>query len=748
MTNRAVLVTEGGTPGDLDFRFKMNAVFRSIHKATAKKAVLRRSQKTTISYENTREVPLVHLETLLETLLSNQRLLRSRINQQYRKMGRDVPLRYRSVDESEPPQTPDLTTQLSSQDKKSLRYITEIQEIEKQLAKDEEVWHRNVLTRQLVEKTVAYASASVKSRHARAASKLKLEHPSSPEIVQEKLNGVLASAPLPKLVPAVVGIEVSYLSSKDIHPQDYDRLASFLERYPDENRWFAPQEARAADDKVLPMPQKWETLCLKNLRTKGPLAHLTKEVKEALAWRWLIISHNHVFKTDRVPLSPRLSISYERKAGTRGPTRPITQITEESLGKIMEEFRKTIQTPPVSAGPAAEPSIPISDVTTFVGWVWESAKAQLYFGCDTSEGNRFVVKPGKEKAYAEGAKRWNTVMEQADILLEGVQQPAVPPTAVEVGDLDRKVHELLMDAVQTGPSNEEDQQGPDPSEFDKAHPEFIELDGRTYFRFDIDIIDVAEGQVFRTVRHGGVEYFAVDGEPSGPVKGAKARGKTTTRPASPPAEKSTGGKAAGKSEGPSGPPLSKENPLKVKGEAKSKALSDGQRQALRKYFKLEDTIVPADVWASLSNKERASEMSKRSIPRWATEAVLRSASNLQLIVEGKLTKENSNSAARTPKVALTKSTSQAMEAWQQLKSDFKGTSLFRNPQTSKEKAFKKRFDQLVVDYGQQPCFPKLRERPDQQGRSPSRGRGSSRRGDSGLLDMVKTFGELARAFRG
>jgi len=140
-------------------------------------------------------------------------------------------------------------------------------------------------------------------------------------------------------------------------------------------------------------------------------------------------------------------------------------------------------------------------------------------------------------------------------------------------------------------------------------------------------------------------------------------------------------------------------------------------------------------------------MAKRSIPRWASEAVLRSAGNLQLIVEGKLTKENANSAARTPKIAVTKATGQAMEAWQQLKSDFKGTPLYRNPSTAKEKAFKKRFDQLVVSYGQQPCFPKLRERPDQQGRSPSRGRKPSSAGGD-FLQMAKAFGEIARAFSG
>jgi len=285
----------------------------------------------------------------------------------------------------------------------------------------------------------------------------------------------------------------------------------------------------------------------------------------------------------------------------------------------------------------------------------------------------------------------------------------------------------------------------DPEKWVEEHPEFIERGSTTFFRSDIEILDVAEGQEFRTVLHNGVEYYAIVGTPSGPVKGSKARGKTSARPVSP--QKKSAAEPSRKSEEPKGAPVSQSNPLRVKGEAKSKALSDGQRDTLRKYFHLEASPVPSDVWSSLSNKERAAEMAKRSIPRWASEAVLRSAGNLQLIVEGKLTKENANSAARTPKIAVTKATGQAMEAWQQLKSDFKGTPLYRNPSTAKEKAFKKRFDQLVVSYGQQPCFPKLRERPDQQGRSPSRGRKPSSAGGD-FLQMAKAFGEIARAFSG
>jgi len=196
-------------------------------------------------------------------------------------------------------------------------------------------------------------------------------------------------------------------------------------------------------------------------------------------------------------------------------------------------------------------------------------------------------------------------------------------------------------------------------------------------------------------------------------------------------------------------PTEEENPLHVKGEPKSKALSEDQRKTLRKFFKLTEGLVPPEEWKAMNTKERSLAMAERSLPKWATNAVLKRSSNLELILKGELTKETVNGHLSVTQPKKVGGSSQAIEAWQSLKSDFKGVQLFRNPVTSKEKAFKKRFDSLVSDYGDQKCFPKLREHPDQQGR----GRSSSRRGgttDSGMgamLQMAKAMGEIARAFK-
>jgi len=139
-----------------------------------------------------------------------------------------------------------------------------------------------------------------------------------------------------------------------ILPEDYSRLVRFLERNPDENRWFAPQEARDATGQLLPLSQRYETICLKNLRIKGPLARLTKEEKEALAWRWLVISHNHAFPKSKVLLPSKLSIAYERgkerKKQSMGTPDGLVELT-----KSLAEVRKVLETPNPQPQPESEP---------------------------------------------------------------------------------------------------------------------------------------------------------------------------------------------------------------------------------------------------------------------------------------------------------------------------------------------------------------------------------------------------------
>jgi hypothetical protein len=460
-----------------------------------------------------------------------------------------------------------------------------------------------------------------------------------------------------------------------------------------------------------------------------------------------VISHNHANPSARIHLTPSLSVAYERKIRSNSQ-----KVSTDEVKKIIEDTLS--QTSRFSSGNQdATPGgkvVPVEAIEGFSSILWETLLRTFppqARPVKPEDPQRLLVSPSFGKEEKTILKAWNHVLEAMDQLLMGKAE-RIPEYALTEGEIDELTAAVSATAL-GGPSPELSLE--DEKLWAEQHPESFDKDGVSYFRRDIELLDVAEGQHLQLYIHNGTEYHAVVGTPVGPSKPKKSRGKTAVRePSHSPREASKDSsregrvRVGGKDQT---PVIATENPLRVKGQAKSKALSEGQRKTLRQFFKLEEGLIPPDIWAGLSNAERSSELSKRSIPRWATESVLRSPSNIQLIVEGKITKENAQTAPRSPKVGMTKPVAQALEAWQGLKSDFKGTPLLRTPLSSKEKAFRKRFDSLVETYGKQPCFPKLKESPTTQGRN--RSSSSSRGGaDSTLLDILRLVGEVARAFSG
>jgi hypothetical protein len=745
MSTRSVLALEGGTPGDLDFRFKMNSVLRSTRKGASKIAHLRRPKKATVVWEGTKLVPLSTLEQQLEDYSQRLMTLRGEAKELADKYKRTVPLELR-MPESEQEEVP-AAIAVETTSSRKFTAIQEEQQFNESMNSLLQENHYLVISKRLLEDTIAESQRTLGER-LRVAKKQFNEPSSGPSLsfdTSEEAKLIRTQAFLPKLVSAVQGMDLSYYSRMEVLPPDYPRLAEFITRHGENHRWFAPQEAVDAEGKPLPLTQRFESLCTKNLGISDKtIKSINRELREALAWRWLIISHNHVSpKEERVKLPVRLSTGYERKNKQKRDCSPGLKNQMESIRDLVAGFAGQAKPEASMEGEF----IRKSDVDAFCESVWELGKwlTSSYAEVDDQSVNRLKLKAGSKPAFDVNVKRWNELMHQATNLSVGDSVQVITP-----GPKDPQVEELMKSIAQAAsPVEAPEELTFDEAEWEATHPESFDKDGMSFFRFDIDLIDIAEGQTFVSTVHNGVEYRAVSGSPSGPAKSQKAKGKTSVKPVTP-KEKKASSPNRSKGEGPSLPPLAQENPLHVKGEAKSKALSDAQRKDLRAFFKLKEDRVPSDEWNTMDNKAKGLAMKERSIPRWASEAVLRAPANLQSILEGKLTKENANSAARVPKVATTVNTSQALEAWQQLKSDFKGTPLLRSPQSAKEKAFKKRFDQLVVDYGQQSCFPKLRERPDQQGRSASRGRGRAPGSDqfTGFIDMAKAFGEIARAFSG
>lgn len=748
----------------------MNSVLRSTRKAASKVAVLRASRKSTLGFTDTREIPVSDLEGLLMTLPESREDIRKDIYQLCKEHDRGIPARYLGAETpgEEMPFVAVETPKGESKRKLAFTAIQKDQEYKKRLSELEAEWHRSIITQQLVEKTLENHRSTLQRRLSEAKKGYNINNPELPFEESPQAKHVMAHTAMPKLTAPVVGIHVNYHSSMEILRDDYDRLAAFCDRHPDQTLWYAPDVAVRAG-RPQPLSPLVEKLLLKHvLSRKLDLKSLDKQGKEAQAWRWLIISHNHVNRVDRVRLHPKLSIAYERNRDKKLPSTPQPSASMDpgflgAITSLMKSLEKKAEKPEPSVEGPPKGVIPEEAVLTFLGSLWETAKwfTSTYADADSST-YRLEAKPGKPE-FKPNVKRWNDLFSDADQMMEGRE--------IQVRDLDNELPNL--ETVKTylnnwGPpatgsdwdeaelDRKWDEEHPpavdNESEEYPQHPESFDKDGLTFFRCDIDVIDVAEGEVYVTTVHNGVEYHAVTADVPGKSAG-KGKGKVQQGISLPPPipgnkPKVPRPKTGTEDKPPKVPNLAKENPLRVKGEPKSKALSEEQRTTLRKFFKLEEGLIPADEWRNLSSKEKADALSRRSIPKWAVEAVLRDHANLQLILDGKITKESLSSKG-APRSAVTKQSSAALEAWLQLKSDFKGVPLLRRPTSGREKAFKKRFDSLVADYGEQSCFPKLKDRPDQQGRASSPRGARSQTGDMhGFVDMAKAFGEIARAFSG
>jgi len=602
---------------------------------------------------------------------------------------------------------------------------------------------------------------------------------------------------LPRLTTPVTGVVVeTFLHS--FPPEDLKaRFLEFLDRHPADPFWYAPQQA-VLDGVVQPLDHASASWLLKNQSNKKlKISALDKGAKERMAWRWLIISHNQANPVNRVALPPQLSIRYERRGKlTLVAPKPATPSAEDITKAVLEEFRKVVSppsAPPVGAtgtpdDPAQPAPVAVTDVVSrenvdlFLEKTFSLLAILAHDHADYDrEKQAFVSKPGIPKSLERGLNSW---CESADNLLHN----KVPSTVLlpEAGVLNTNLasvtcvtcgkafqldelfespgerHEWLTERDAGVPfvcgtcKDKNTSPPPDPAETEPPET-FQDDEERLWVREDIDFFSEKEGQILLTMVKYGTVYLAKQDTPRATAKEKGKQKVTGESPvagpsnASPPGSKPGGQSTSdkkGAQPGNSASPLNEENPLKVKGEPASRALSDEQRASLRKFFKLKEGLIPPVEWATMNPKQRASAMKERSIPRWATAAVLKRPENLAEILKGSLTKENAGDALAATLGKQTKAHGQAIEAWTALKQDFRGVALYREPVTAKERAFKKRFDQLVADYGEQKAFPRPKERPDKQGRAASPGgRGSQAAGFEGFLQMARAFGEVARAFK-
>jgi len=198
------------------------------------------------------------------------------------------------------------------------------------------------------------------------------------------------------------------------------------------------------------------------------------------------------------------------------------------------------------------------------------------------------------------------------------------------------------------------------------------------------------------------------------------------------------------------------NPLHVRGLPRSTALSDEQKETLRKFLKIPPPL-DKDSWDAMSKKDRSAATKKRSLPHWAVTSVLRDPKNLDRILKGEVTKDNfiqtvqSGKGKPTPSQVEPKQFAEAQTAWTALKDKYPGIGLFARPRSKDEKEFKSAYDKLVKHFGKLSCFPNPRAKhPNDSGASSPRqgGQRSEKSGLSGDAQLILTIlKEVAGIFK-
>jgi len=201
------------------------------------------------------------------------------------------------------------------------------------------------------------------------------------------------------------------------------------------------------------------------------------------------------------------------------------------------------------------------------------------------------------------------------------------------------------------------------------------------------------------------------------------------------------------------PAVQQQNPLRVKGKSLVTELTDDQKKALNKHFKVPTTPRPeADVLKAMDKASRKQLLDSYILPRWAVRSVLNNPQNLSRVLKGEVSKETFGSDKRDFGPS-------AQAEWTDLKSKHPDVALLQRPHTSAEKQLKQSWTALKKKWGKDaPGLPRPKQDRSQSRPDSSRGRGgpgaSSGRSESSgplgrlsLVDGIQLFGAIAKAFR-
>jgi len=753
---RSTFKLGGASPRELDVRYKFNVMLRSTEKAKDRVLVLRESRPRRYDFSTGlvlgREVAgglrqhLVsqrgHAAKQFEVALKTAtRVLgfAPPISSLERGVLQDSQLEYQFVDVPAP-SAPD-------SESRDLKIIQARQSAQQVLDKARELVHDVDQALKLHNQMMSFADSKVMSIRDELRKGGHLERNLSDtseeyeQIVQRAYKKVglspegddtlSSSFRIPVIQEAVNGIKVHYRSGltlpwklprgTDPTPWELTYLLDFFYKNNGELVEFAPKEAVTPSGVPLPMPVEVAMALEAHVNARaerlgqksndvGPGGKAIKwpiPLREAQAWRWLIISWNW-FHSSKI-------------AGALG---------KDALVPLPKKLGWAASAP--RSGSLAKVSSLQKQLDAAVSRVAVIAQETL----------------AKASSSAEGAK----------------SEERVGALEAQVASLTEELHALR--ATSPSPPETEKSEG-DLKEQEPDGPFSLELPkmSLTFFPPGPEGLDAPkDGEVLMVCMKGGVEYYAYYRQDTIPEV------KTQEPPKAPdpdlvpcslcgnkikvtnlekhievcPLRKGKGpekapapvvGKPAVKRSPTPGPkpkpvdPLLKPDPAhtsSVRGRGFND-LPEATQNVLRSHFKVER--LSDEEFGLLSPLDKKLFLKENSVPRWATSLVLRDITNLSRIVTGEISSANASdwtSKQGAPKLGSRSQVQEAVEAWKGLKSRYQGTALLARPRSQKEKSLLKELNDLKAKYGKLDVFPTPRNGPSDNSRPSSQERGRSR----------------------
>lgn len=355
---------------------------------------------------------------------------------------------------------------------------------------------------------------------------------------------------------------------------------------------LAPPQALSEDGKVQPLPEQFQEALIAYTLRKTTI----RPPEEALAWQWLIVSHNQTCgKGNKVPLHNALRKGWNDPLNKRLKQRKqshLDQITalKDEIATLRASLASSVNNLAEETKVECPPSPVYEQLTD------NSLNGKL----TTSEylvAPRTMIYHGRECEQVVDLDFMGKLVGKSYRLFTVQVNPGEYATYIDTPDTDVDIS-VDYEACQI---------------FDKPKSPVS--------KSDKSVLKVAKAKTIP---------LKTKEKDEGKTPVANNKGKTPSPKRKTEKSASSGAASAG--------------PLRVKDVPRSSVLNEEQKKALKKKFQIDETPIEKSAWDALNKREKSALRKARSIPRWAIQSVSSNPLNLDKILKGQLTIENFNSS--------------------------------------------------------------------------------------------------------